>query len=330
MALYIGNPTNVVVSQAYGIGFLEYSAWMLLPTVVCTILAYITMRVLFRSNKYIPRTITCPDADPKSVLVDPFGAVFGVVILGCCLGTLIGTSFIGVEVWQVTLPFAVVMFIRDVVHDVDSHHGLLKWVKNKYPSRKTLATQSDQAVDTQTIPLEDLSGTGHAPPGLSTSTDAYSQSSSKAFSRTYTGLASPKTIQNEQIRPKRIRDRLPTLYAIAMRMPWKILPFALGMFILVEALSDLGWTAIFATALARITPNYVSAVFAVTFISLLSCQLLNNLPMTILFTRIMQHPNFTLAPNVTPVVLKGCIFSLVIGSNLGACFTLVGSLAGIM
>lgn len=336
MALYIGNPTNVVVSQAYGIGFLEYSAWMLLPTVVCTILAYITMRILFRDNKYIPRTITCPDADPKSVLVDPFGAVFGVILLGCCLGTLIGTSFIGVEVWQVTLPFAAVMLIRDVIHDLDGNHGILKWIRNKYPRQKAQSTHSDQVVEdqvfeTQIIPLADLSGdTEHAPPGLSTSIAAYNQSSSKAFSRTNTGLASLSTVQNEPIRLKRVRDRFPTLYAIAMRMPWKILPFALGMFILVEALSDLGWTAIFAIALARITPDYVSAVFAVTFISLLSCQLLNNLPMTILFTRIMQHPNFTTAANVTPVVLKGCIFSLVIGSNLGACFTLVGSLAGIM
>jgi Na+/H+ antiporter NhaD/arsenite permease-like protein len=114
------------------------------------------------------------------------------------------------------------------------------------------------------------------------------------------------------------------------RMPWKILPFSVGMFTLVEALSHLGLTAIFATALTQITPSYIPATFAVIFITTILCQFLNNLPMTILFIRVIQHPNFYQSPNVTPVVLKGVILSLVIGSNLGACFTLVGSLAGIM
>ncbi|KAI8583362.1 hypothetical protein K450DRAFT_223270 [Umbelopsis ramanniana AG] len=335
MALYIGNPTNVVVSQAYNIGFLEYSAWMLLPTVICTILAYITMRILFRNPKYIPKTILSPDADPKSVLVDPFGAVFGVVLLGCCLGTLIGTSFAGVEVWQITLPFSVVMFVRDVVHDVGGGKIILQWAKS---GRQRAPPSTNETVDhisssrsigsqtTDGIPLEQVATQSPLPPALSTSV---SIASSRSIVRTNApSIRSENSSKAEK--SHRFRDRFPTLYDIGTRMPWKILPFALGMFILVEALSDLGWTAIFAIALARITPNYYAAVFSVTFITLMACQLLNNLPMTILFTRIMQHPNFYQAANVTPQVLKGCIFSLVVGSNLGACFTLVGSLAGIM
>lgn len=345
MALYIGNPTNVVVSQAYGIGFLEYSAWMMLPTLICTILAYITMRILFRNPKYIPKTILSPDADPKSVLVDPFGAVFGVILLGCCLGTLIGTSFAGIEVWQITLPFSVVMFVRDIIYDLGwNSSSILQWIKPTTPPANETINDisashpigSQTTSSSEVIPLDMISdtvATEHTPsgPALSTGIEVASTVSSRTFVRNVTGNshANP-SIRNKEGRSNRIRDRFPTLYAIATRMPWKILPFALGMFILVEALSDLGWTAIFATALARITPNYIAAVFAVTFITLLSCQLLNNLPMTILFTRIMQHPNFYQAANVTPKVLKGSIFSLVVGSNLGACFTLVGSLAGIM
>jgi Na+/H+ antiporter NhaD/arsenite permease-like protein len=335
MALYIGNPTNVVVSQAYSIGFLEYSAWMLIPTVICSLLAYITMRILFRNAKYIPKTIMSPDADPQSVLVDPFGAVFGVVLLGCCLGTLIGTSFAGIEVWQITLPFSVVMFVRDVVQDMGGGKLLLRWVKSRRqralpPTNETvdpiLSSHSIGSQTTDVIPLEPVTTQPQTPPALSTSV---SVASSRSLARTH--APSIRSVNsNKPERSIRLRDRLPTLYAIATRMPWKILPFALGMFILVEGLSDLGWTAIFATALARITPTYYAAVFSVTFISLMACQLLNNLPMTILFTRIMQHPNFYQAANVTPQVLKGCIFSLVVGSNLGACFTLVGSLAGIM
>jgi Na+/H+ antiporter NhaD/arsenite permease-like protein len=51
--------------------------------------------------------------------------------------------------------------------------------------------------------------------------------------------------------------------------------------------------------------------------------------MTILFTQIIQHPNFT--QHVTSeATLQGFLLGLIVGSNLGACFTLVGSLAGIM
>ncbi|GAB5589320.1 hypothetical protein Unana1_04220 [Umbelopsis nana] len=306
------------------------------------------MRILFRHPKYIPKTILSPDADPKSVLIDPFGAVFGVVILGCCLGTLIGTSFAGIEVWQITLPFSVVMFVRDILHDAGADSSILQWIQSRRPPHTPQAnetinsisashpigsqtTNSIEAIPLETIP--DAVGPEHTPPALSTSIETFTTTSSRPFARTNTGVSGTSvhsSIRTEEDRPNRVRDRCPTLYAIATRMPWKILPFALGMFILVEALSDLGWTAIFATALARITPNYIAAVFAVTFITLLSCQFLNNLPMTILFTRIMQHPNFHQAANVTPQVLKSSIFSLIVGSNLGACFTLVGSLAGIM
>ncbi|CAO3631416.1 unnamed protein product [Mucor hiemalis] len=146
MALYIGNPTNVVVSEAYKISFITYSAWMLLPTIVCILLSYIVLRVLFRGDYYLPRHIQPPDADPKSVLIDPHGAIFGLVLLGCCLATLVGTSFASVPVWMVTLPFAFVMFLRDVRHDLGISFSKLLHIKRQYP-RPILNTPSlDQAL----------------------------------------------------------------------------------------------------------------------------------------------------------------------------------------
>ena len=48
--------------------------------------------------------------------------------------------------------------------------------------------------------------------------------------------------------------------------------------------------------------------------------------MTILFTRILLSDNYKLDK---PQKL-GSMFSLILGSNFGACFTIIGALAGIM
>jgi Na+/H+ antiporter NhaD/arsenite permease-like protein len=339
MALYIGNPTNVVVAQAYSIGFLEYSAWMMLPTVICIVLAYITMRIMFRKDKYIPEVISSPYEEPRSALNDPAGAVFGSVVLGGCLATLIGTSFAGVEVWMVTLPFSVVMLARDLWYDL---RGPKRLRNEKTNVDDINALQSDAApshlVDSYSIPLEHVeldSASGRMTNGSSPTlylgtTELESNASTMAGGSQSAQKSQKNTFSKEADTPRRGLDRFPTIVGVMKRMPWKILPFSVGMFTLVEALSSLGWTALFATALVQITPNYIAAAFAVTFITSILCQFLNNLPMTILFIRVIQHPNFYQAASVTPVVVKAVIFSLVIGSNLGACLTLVGSLAGIM
>ncbi|KAF9949486.1 hypothetical protein BGZ70_001761 [Mortierella alpina] len=124
--------------------------------------------------------------------------------------------------------------------------------------------------------------------------------------------------------------KLPLMHAIANRMPWAIPPFAFSMFIMVEGLSNSGWIAIFATWATKLAPNYIAATYAIGFVAVLLCNIFNNLPMTILVARVLQHPNFANSPVATPEVVKGCLFALVVGSNLGACTTLVGSMAGLV
>ena len=63
-----------------------------------------------------------------------------------------------------------------------------------------------------------------------------------------------------------------------------------------------------------------------TYLSALACNILNNQPMTILFARVLQHKAF----DVSPLVLKSSTFGLILGSNFGANFTVIGALAGIM
>lgn len=53
---------------------------------------------------------------------------------------------------------------------------------------------------------------------------------------------------------------------------------------------------------------------------------MNNQPMTILFTQILISPSF----NASEQIKFGCMFALIMGSNFGANFTLIGALAGLM
>ncbi|KAI7853115.1 citrate transporter-domain-containing protein [Circinella umbellata] len=399
MALYIGNPTNVVVSEAFNMSFITYSAWMLLPTFVGLAIAYLSLRFVFKSQKYLPRVIHPPDEEPKAVLVDPKGAIFGLILLGACLCTLIGTSFIhGVSVWMVTLPFAVLMLFRDVWYDLKNQWKNRRGSSSSLPMTKMNTTtmiitppggvarsikieegkQSDDnnhviicdnrpnqerdVITETTTEEQDLSvmttieipeapvrqrNNAIVPRSNNNINDIhdYEESDVATATSATTGGAATKpttvtvvpTNNKNPLRDRfmhlllKLRSRLPTMTTVLMRMPWKILPFALSMFILVEALSEVGWIGICATAMVSVAHNnYVATAFGVMGISLLACQLLNNLPMTILFTRILQHPNFAQHASVSDIVSQAAILGLVIGSNLGACLTLVGSLAGIM
>lgn len=279
MALYIGNPTNVVVSEAYKISFITYSAWMLLPTVVCILISYVVLRILFRGDYYLPRHIQPPDADPKSVLVDPHGAIFGVILLAGCLVTLVATSFASVPVWMITLPFACVMLLRDIQYDLGFHLTQLFSKKRSQDiplepiasavlqmDRTNKASEVENAQDSQ-VSVE-MSESQH---------DSVMRSTSYA-----TSVTTKKEPPNKWLKPfyrgyKWFGMRFPTLKAVFVRMPWSILPFSLGMFMLIEALAELGWVGIFATAMAVFAKNYVTAVFGMVFVSILACQLLNNL-----------------------------------------------------
>ncbi|KAJ2185741.1 hypothetical protein EV181_003706 [Coemansia sp. RSA 532] len=96
---------------------------------------------------------------------------------------------------------------------------------------------------------------------------------------------------------------------------------------IVESLSQQGWTPRLAWVLKRMCSSPAAAVFIVGAITTLACNVLNNLPMSILFSRALQHPIFA---QVDSSSRKGAMFALIIGSNVGANFTLVGSLAGLM
>ncbi|SCV70380.1 BQ2448_1774 [Microbotryum intermedium] len=143
-ALVSSNPTNVLIAGAFELNFLTgYTKNTLLPSVItqveyisstAAVVAYPLLLVTFKTLKpprkdgtagaqaYIPAQLTPPDANPRSALLDPKGAIFHSVLMLLTLAVLVGTSFVkSVEVWMVTAPGGIIALLRDLWSERGAH-----------------------------------------------------------------------------------------------------------------------------------------------------------------------------------------------------------------
>ena len=113
------------------------------------------------------------------------------------------------------------------------------------------------------------------------------------------------------------KEKFTPIFNTEKRLPWDLIPFVLSMFVIVLALQKQGVTDYIGKMLGQ---NNVIVNYG--FTSFLACNLINNIPMSVLFATV---------PNMANALLyKQAIFSTVIGSNIGAFLTPIGALAGIM
>ena len=125
------------------------------------------------------------------------------------------------------------------------------------------------------------------------------------------------------------RRRAPFLIAkCILRAPWDLAPFVLSMFVLVLALDKYGLTATLATWLGRFD-TLPTVILAFGVASFLAANILNNIPMSVLFSSVIAALPMANDPSQS-VLISAALFASVIGSNLGAFFTPTGALAGIM
>lgn len=107
------------------------------------------------------------------------------------------------------------------------------------------------------------------------------------------------------------------LWHTVQRLPYAIIPFILSMFVMIVVLDDSGLTEKIALSLGNSLP-----VLKYGTLSFLASNLINNIPMSVLFTSVLSAlPQGAGLP---------AVYATIIGSNLGALFTPIGSLAGIM
>ena len=97
-------------------------------------------------------------------------------------------------------------------------------------------------------------------------------------------------------------------------MPFEIIPFVIGMFIIVMGLDSTGITDTIAEFI-----GIGDGILSYGICAMLSSNFLNNIPMSVLFSKILA---------VSPSMPD--IYATIAGSNIGAFLTPVGALAGIM
>lgn len=101
------------------------------------------------------------------------------------------------------------------------------------------------------------------------------------------------------------------------RLPYELIPFVISMFVLVLSLQKHQVTNYIYNLLGQ---NNIIQKYG--FLSFLFSNLINNIPMSVLFSTI---PNFD-----SSLQMNQAIYSTIVGSNLGAFLTPIGALAGIM
>lgn len=102
------------------------------------------------------------------------------------------------------------------------------------------------------------------------------------------------------------------------RAPWQLIPFVLSMFVLIIGLAQNGVTE----GLAKVLGDGEATVFKYGYSSFLVANVINNIPMSVLFSSIIE--------SVSAEFAMPAVYAAIIGSNVGAFLTPIGALAGIM
>lgn len=113
------------------------------------------------------------------------------------------------------------------------------------------------------------------------------------------------------------KKKLNEIFKTIKRLPFELIPFVISMFIIVISLNKYQVSTFISNLLGD-----ENVIFKYGFVSFIFCDLINNIPMSVLFSSI---PHMSIEFNN----LKA-IYATIIGSNIGAFLTPIGALAGIM
>lgn len=113
------------------------------------------------------------------------------------------------------------------------------------------------------------------------------------------------------------REKLTIMGNSYKRLPYELIPFFLSMFVIVVSLNHQGITGEISKLLED---SHV--IYTYGYSSFLVCNLINNIPMSILYSGVSSSLSGSMFYQAT--------YASIIGSNIGAFLTPIGALAGIM
>jgi len=323
MVLFVGNPTNVILCEGFGINYLAYSAYTIVPFLFCSLGGFAALCFQFRSREHLPRQILSPLLDPKSVLHDPFGAWVGAIMLILALLLIIGVSFVGVDVWEVALPFALSKLLFDFSWD---YYRLQKQGSGslEMQPQSTSETQVGRTASNAT----EVDARRRPPIRIQRRPDDSQVGRSRVQNTpvSWNGVRSdPNTAW---LHYSKFQQKFPTFTTALPRLPFALLPFAFAQFTLVEALAYNNWITVFAHWLevaVAANPIYIT-VWLVGVLGVALCNISGtNIGATILMVKVLKDSKIT-----DEASLAGAI-ALAVASNIGALgFAFAASLAGLL
>ncbi|KAJ7057070.1 hypothetical protein C8F01DRAFT_1153303 [Mycena amicta] len=318
MVLVVGNPTNIIICEGFGINFAAFTLYTILVFLACNVVCYFALAFQFRHVKHIPRKMKAIDKfDVRSALRDPVSACVGSGLLFSCIVVILVVSFFKVDVWKITLPFAGAKCIFDLVWDYSRYTHPKPVQEQKPPSADVDSSQDDLGFDVQramtmqsTIGRQPTTLVANGAPTLEDE-GSFLQKAKTRFNSGYGSLAL----------------RFPVFFTALPRLPFALVPFAFSQFILIEALSHQGWIEVFGHWLSRASHRQIHpTVWLIGILGVVLCNLAGtNIGATILLTKIVRSA--ALPSNTT----RAAGVSLALASNIGAVSaTFSASLAGLL
>jgi len=118
MLLFISSPTNIIIGTSLGIGFSEYLSNMWLPTLVAIVINLVLLVVVFR--KKITQKYTVKKSSNYHVR-NWFDALMSSGMLLLMLVLLILSDKFDLSIWIITLTFAAIFIVQDLVFGLYYH-----------------------------------------------------------------------------------------------------------------------------------------------------------------------------------------------------------------
>ena len=112
MTLIIGNPTNIYLSSAFGIDFIKYLSVMIFPTLATALVSLTILFLLFKKHLKDSMEIY----NEENTVPNKFLLINGLAHLIITTTLLAISSYINLEMWSITLIFAISLFVTNFIY----------------------------------------------------------------------------------------------------------------------------------------------------------------------------------------------------------------------
>jgi hypothetical protein len=238
-------------------------------------------------------------------------------------------SFFKVDVWMISVPFAIAKLVFD-----------LAWDYYRYKTGRLDKTQNAEPMEAElkrvmSIPNGIDRGSTFTSVNTVLPTSTASQSATlPTDSRDVIGFSGKN--DQSKTRPRNHLEGLQSSFSVRFhtlstalpRLPFALIPFAFSQFILIEGLAHQGWIDVFAQWLVKATNGQLyPTIWIIGVLGVLLCNFAGtNIGATILLTEIVRA-----APGFPGHSTRAAAIALAVASNIGAVsFTFSASLAGLL